>query len=267
MLLQNRSLCCYALCLTAVALALPTILLQALEVQAQPALGQLLAARPRNASNSSQGGGVRSECPVGNKSLRALIKDTDPGHTTQERPTFWFYLPFGKTTYAPVNQTRLVTVSTAKFVLLDEKRRFVARAIVLPLPDQAGIVRFTLPTSVKPLEVTKDYQWFFELSCGDAKTGGGSENPKISGWMTRVSMDAKLVRQLKATAASAQYKVLQESKLWFESVTQLADHRSQAPDAWKTLLTDFGLQEFAQKPIIELRPVMRQPAMQPPLKK
>lgn len=259
MLLQTRSLFYNTLCLSAVALALPTVMLQAPGAEAQPASAQLLAGRPRNASNSSDGGGLRSQCPVGTKVLKALIAESDPGNTTQERPTFWFYLPFGKTTYIPKNETRPITVSTAKFSLLDEKRRYVVRPIVLSLPDQAGVVRFTLPASATPLEVGKDYQWFFEMVCGD-KRAGDSSNPKVSGWLTRVPTDAKLIQQLKSTAAPAQYKVFQDSKLWFESVTQLANHRSQAPDAWKALLTQFGLQDFAQKPIAELRPDVAQPS-------
>lgn len=213
---------------------------------------QQLAGRPEDAENTSSSGGVRGECPVGKKNLKALNPVKDPGRTTQAYPTFWFYLPFGQTTYTPTDESSEVTVTSAQFELLDDKGNPVLQQpILLRLPNQAGIVSFTLPSTEKPLDVGKDYYWSFSIVCDAEQV---SANPTVAGWLTRVQVNSQLDRRIKATPLQQQYLAYKDSGFWFEYVTQLAQYRTTQPNAWSELLRLFDLQEFANAPISELRP-------------
>ena len=212
---------------------------------------QQLAGRPEDAENSSSSGGVRGECPVGKKNLKALNPVKDPGQTTQAYPTFWFYLPFGQTTYTPTDESSEVTVSLAQFELLDDRGDPVLQQpILIRLPSQAGIVNFTLPSTEKPLEVGKDYYWSFSIVCDAEQV---SANPTVSGWLTRVPANSQLDRRLKATPLQQQYLAYKDNGFWFEYVTELAKYRINQPNAWSELLRLFDLQEFANAPVSELR--------------
>lgn len=212
----------------------------------------LIAGRPRNARNTSSSGGRRGECPVGNKQLMVLIPETDPGNTTQSHPTFLFYLPFGRTSFQPSGKAEPIEITTAKFMLLDENRRpFLKEPIVLSLPDEPGIVRFTLPASEKPLEVDRDYNWFFSIVCDPEQP---SANPSVQGWLTRVQTPPSLTSQLKKLPQQDQHRAYQDAKLWFEHLALLAQNRAIHAEDWQQRLSKFGLQEFAQRAIVELRP-------------
>jgi hypothetical protein len=175
------------------------------------------------------------------------MPDNDPGQTTQDYPTFWVYVPFGQTSFTPPGEDNQVTVSSAKFVLLDENRKpALKKPLLLHLPNQAGVVRLTIPSTEKPLEVGKDYQWFLSILC-DANQP--SSNPTVSGWLTRVQTAAKPQGQAKTTQSMPQS---QASPFWFEFVSQVANARTQKPHDWSDLLRQFDLQEFAHQPISEL---------------
>jgi hypothetical protein len=229
-------------------LPLTTQKAQAQSIQRQSV--QLQAKRPDDADNSSSSGAVRGECPAGIKNLKALNPDKDPGNTTQGHPTFWFYLPFGKN--APQSETSDVKVTSAQFELQDDAGELVlTQPIKVALPDQAGIVKFTLPSTEKPLEVGKDYYWKFSIICDPDQP---SANPSVKGWLTRIKASPQLDSRLKSTPPQQQYLAYKESGFWFEYVTGLASQRTNNPSAWSELVKLFDLQEFATAPVSELRP-------------
>ena len=211
---------------------------------------QQLAKRPDDADNSSSSGAVRGECPAGIKNLKALNPEKDPGNTTQPYPTFWFYLPFGQN--APQGESSDVKVTSAQFELQDDAGELVlTQPIKVALPDQAGIVKFTLPSTEKPLEVGKDYYWRFSIICDPDQP---SANPSVNGWLTRIPASAQLDSRLKAMPPQQQYLAYKENNLWFEYVTGLARNRTKDANAWSELVKLFDLQEFATAPVSELRP-------------
>jgi hypothetical protein len=211
---------------------------------------QLLAKRPLNAGNTSSSGAVRGECPAGTKNLKALNPEKDPGNTTQAYPTFWFYVPFGQN--APQSETSDVKVTSVQFELQDDTGDPVlTQPLQLALPDQAGIVKFTLPSTEKALQVGKDYYWRLSIICDPDQP---SANPSVTGWLTRIPASAQLDSRLKATPPQQQYLAYKENNLWFEYVTGLASKRTNNPSAWSELVKLFDLQEFATAPVSELRP-------------
>ncbi len=209
-------------------------------------------ARPlgRPKGNSSTGA-IRGACPVGainlqHRKLMALVDTSDPVLTTQAYPTFWVY--------QPVNRTEAVT--TAEFELLDADQNPVItpRKILLALPDKAGIARFTLPASQKPLTVGQEYFWVLRVVCDK---NDRSANPTVTGWIKRVQPDLAFANSLKATPALDQYKVYAENKIWWEYINFLAQNRDKQSQDWTSLLTLFGLQNFAPQPIQELKAIAK----------
>lgn len=251
----TRSLIQKALVFGTMATLVPTMPLlpfssQKAQAQSSQRTVQQLAKRPQNASNTSSSGAVRGECPAGTKNLKALNPEKDPGHTTQAYPTFWFYVPFGQN--APQDESSEFQVTSVQFELQDDTGNPVlTEPLELLLPDQAGIVKFTLPSTEKPLEVGKDYYWRLSIICDPAQP---SANPSVAGWLTRISASPQLDRRLKATPTQQQYLAYQENGLWFEYVTGLASQRTSNPSAWSELVKLFDLQEFATTPVSELRP-------------
>lgn len=198
-------------------------------------------------SGNSSTGAVRGACPalkatVKNRKLVALIDQSDPVLTTQAKPTLWFYLPF----------TQTEDIDTVEFELLDENQKPVLqnKKMVLRLPEKAGLVQVILPATEKPLGVGKEYFWIFRVMCDE---NDRSANPTVTGWIKRVNPSQALVSRLKSTPNPDQFKVYAENKIWLDRVRLLVQYRTQRKQDWSTLLNTFGLTEFTQSPITELR--------------
>ena len=194
-----------------------------------------------SASGRSRGGATRSQCAQiqDNSTLVALAPSNNEGLTTLEYPVFWFYVPFGS--------------SPATFRLLDEQKKSVLKQpLVVRLPAQKGLVRLTLPSTEKPLDVGKRYQWFFNTTCTNDQ--GASTTITVKGWIKRVPPSPALVAQLKATSPQDSYAAYVEHNIWYETVSQLAAYRDVHPQEWAELLSMFELKQLAQTPITEVRP-------------
>lgn len=206
-----------------------------------------LEARPLGSPKGiSKTGSVRGGCPaidtkLENRKLMALVDASDPTLTTQLRPTFWVYVPFNRTE----------DVTTAEFELFDEDMNPVLanNKIAIALPTQAGLARFTLPVTEKPLAVGKEYFWVFRVVCDQDDRSG---NPSVSGWVKRISPEASLVQRLKAVPKVDQYKVYAENNIWLDQINLLAQNSAKHNQEWTKLLTSFGLRNFAQQTVIDL---------------
>jgi hypothetical protein len=193
-------------------------------------------------SGRSRGGAIRDEScvPKGSKPLTALVPENEPGTTIAAHPTFWFYLPVG----------RSEKVTQAEFSLLDENQNLVLQQ-KMALPDAPGIVSVKLPETEQPLEVGKQYKWYFSIICDERQP---SRNPEVWGEVQRVKASPELVRQLKTLPESEQYIAFAEHDISQEALTQLALHRSINSDAWMALLEDFKLKDVANAAITQLSP-------------
>jgi hypothetical protein len=104
---------------------------------------------------------------------------------TASHPTFWFYIP-----YKPP--------SPGKFVLQDKDDNLVYQTDVT-LPQTPGVISFSLPQTVAPLLIGKQYHWFFKIYCK-------AQQPSafVEGWIQRNSLNPALNSQLeKATPQRA----------------------------------------------------------------
>lgn len=235
------------LILTLSTLMLPLLPIYAPKAQAQSVGERIvnLFRRERNQgrpSGRSRGAGIRGclRVPPSSKPLTALVPKNEPGTTVSDHPTFWFYLPVG----------RSEQVTQAEFVLFDENQRpAIKQPLKMALPDAPGIVSVKLPETEQPLEVGKQYEWYFSIICDELDLSG---NPQVWGQVKRVEASLELVRQLKTLPESAQYIAFVEHDISQEALTELALHRSLYSDDWMNLLELFDLKDVADAVVTPL---------------
>ena len=185
-------------------------------------------------SGRQTGTGVRNDCPATAYPLVALIPDTHWSQTTQDRPTFWFYVPytsdqdtFGEFSIEYWNEDASIDDLSEENYRYDE--------FSVDLTNQAGFVSVTLPDSIDPLEPGLDYEWTFKIFCGSQ-----SITPVlVSGWVQ--FNDAY-------TNLPASYDAYIEERIWLDAVNHLAQQRLVRPEditlveEWKQLLQSGGLE-------------------------
>jgi len=195
------------------------------------------------ASGRSRGGAIRDESCVSpdSKPFMALVPEDNQGTTIAAHPTFWFYLPLG----------RSEKVTQARFVLFDENQSSVIAQKMVELPDAPGIVSVKLPETEQSLEVDKRYTWHFSVICDELER---SRNPWLSGLVERVETHPQLVQQLENLPESEKYLAFAEHGISQEALTLLAQHRSIHSDDWTDMLAYFELEELAEAEIIQLNP-------------
>ncbi|BDA67807.1 Protein of unknown function DUF928 [Rivularia sp. IAM M-261] len=195
------------------------------------------------------GGGRRDTCPSTTPKLTALMPETEEpatvknvwGLTTSERPTFWFYLPYTKSSKYPT-----------EFVLLNEKSSPVYKEEV-SLPEQPGIISVKIPGSIPALEVNKQYRWFLSVYCDKEK-----QAPPIyvEGVVSRVNLTATIHQQLQTAQPLQRFAIYAQNGIWHQALATLIQLKQQNPQNttiqtdWKNLLTNIGLHEIAKERII-----------------
>ena len=212
-------------------------------------------------SGRIRGGGRRgsSYCPNTETSLTALVpairktikvgqtnyvENNDWGLTTSERTTFYFYIPFSKSTD---NQTSFPT----KFFLQDEKTKKIIYQSAVELPSKPGVIAVPLPKTVKPLELKKNYRWFFQIYCKP------DIPEQLEGVVRRVKLSQKLIEKINAAQPREQARLYAAEGIWFDSLDMLAKLRQKEPENkqlikdWKNLVESIGVVDVADKPLVE----------------
>jgi hypothetical protein len=211
---------------------------------------------PKKSSFRSKGGVRRGPCAAEEiGSLIALAPERKPElavpsgekveSTVQAYPTFWFYLP----PHAP-------SITSAKFVLLDENKHLAQDPIYAQLPQASvGVIAgLTLPSNGKALEVGKQYSWYFSILCDPQKP---SRNPEVTGQVQRVLQStlprAKSEYLIYDNTYTGQNEI--DKVVFYDSITQLVKQRSTYLSDWKELLKNSEiLRENSKAPeIAELR--------------
>ncbi|QSJ15140.1 DUF928 domain-containing protein [Nostoc sp. UHCC 0702] len=210
------------------------------------------------------GMGSRDDCPAVENPLTALvpfqeqnltsqinkasISESDSsiyvwGLTTNQYPTLWFYIPY----------TKDIAGVSAEFILQDSEENEVYQSPV-SLPAKPGIKSVTLPSTGKPLEINKNYHWFFKVSCS------GSENKPIyvEGDIQIVQLNTSLEEQLAASDPREKILLYAENGIWFDALTLLAQLQKASPnDAslisdWQSLFNSINFnQNYINTPVIE----------------
>ncbi|MUG97313.1 DUF928 domain-containing protein [Scytonema sp. UIC 10036] len=130
-------------------------------------------------------------------------------YTIEERPSFWFYVPYK---YDEQSQLEL-----AKLAIIDEQKHLnKVTPIYFKLPETPGIIQVKLPIH---LEENKPYKWFFSIIC-DAKKP--SRNPSVAGWIQRVPRQQFQAIKPSGSILTSRYYSYFQYELWYDGFTQLA---------------------------------------------
>lgn len=190
------------------------------------------------------GGGDRRNCQVltkaVNQHLEALVPNDDKAQTTNNKPTFLFYVPYLSTTTSPL---------TARFSLQDDDSIYnIINPMKVTLPTTPGIIPVQLPTA---LEKGKVYHWLFTVSCS---SNDPAPNIIVQGWVNLVEPSDNLASQLTATASPQERAELyMKEKYWLDALALLAQIRDtspQAEDDWNKALRELELANLAPEKIL-----------------
>jgi hypothetical protein len=162
------------------------------------------------------------------------------GLTVSERPEFFVYVP----------QT---SATEAEFILIDEENNDVYQAS-LPLSGEAGIVSVNLPEDRPPLEVGKNYRWFFVVVCDPDNR---QEELVVGGWTQRRELETDLAVKLeRAIRPSDRSFIFAQNGIWHDSLSILAkeirnsNRNALAIVQWKLLLESAGLDTVTDVPLL-----------------
>ncbi len=182
---------------------------------------------------------ARGPCLPSEKSLTALMPETNLGLTVATHPTFFFYIP----------QT---TATSAEFVLLDEANNHKVYETTFTITGTPGIVSVSLPASktLPPLEIGKDYHWYVSVICDPDDRSG---DVYVDGWVQRVEPTPSLMSQLEKASPAERVALYRKNGIWHDTLTFLAEGRRLNPSnsalaaEWATLLRSVGLEKIAQE--------------------
>lgn len=177
----------------------------------------------------------------GNKSVSATSMDVW-GLTTDERPSFWFYVPY----------TKDIANASAEFVLQDSQENEVYQNAV-SLPEKPGVISVNLPSTTAPLEVGKTYRWFFKVNCSGQESA--SIPIHVEGDVQRINLNSNLANQIATAQPQEQIAFYAENGIWFDALNLLAQLRKANPNNaslvsdWQSLLESIRLGNIAKVPL------------------
>jgi len=166
-----------------------------------------------------------ASCRPSDRPLAALVSNRGEDYTASQRPTFYFFVPYGRE-----------DIKRLEFVLLDgRERETVYRHTVEVASAAPGIVKVSLPATAA-LEPEKLYRWYLSLDCNPDT----SEEPDlmVNGWVRHHTAIATESPSYDAIAAAME-RVL------------AAPNTASASQEWDALVAEIGLGEALQGVIAE----------------
>lgn len=188
-------------------------------------------------------GGSRSPRPaclntIPNQPVIALMPEGNIGLTLSAHPTFWFSLP------------AISAGKSLEFGLFNQAGEIVYQK-TLEASEEAGITHLSLPENTAPLEVDQDYRWYLSVVCNP---NSRSEDLFVTGWVKRVQPDRNISQQLATATDQERLALYEESALWYDILTTLAELRRKSPtdtelaQRWSTLLESVNLTQVIAPP-------------------
>ncbi|BAY49210.1 hypothetical protein SAMD00079811_68390 [Scytonema sp. HK-05] len=203
----------------------------------------------RGTPPSKEGTGSRGDClyKQNKPPLTKLVGSHNLKLTAKEHPTFWIYVPYSST-----------EANEGEFSLQDGdvevyRTRFKLNAT-------PGIVSVSLPSSVTPLVVGKEYRWYLDINCPSSVSSSESSTPaSLTGVVQRVSESSQLQQELNAAKTPLEtIATYAKYGIWLETLSELAQLRLKQPqdvqlrNAWVELLSaeNVGLASIANEKIV-----------------
>lgn len=223
---------------------------------------------PDRSAAGERGGAASRGCGKGTESLMALAPDyqetisskqgeTIPvtkiwGLTTDEYPTFWFFVPYDKS-----------SITEMEFVIKDKsqnKSKTIYRKF-LDKPEKPGIISISTKEAIKePLQISKTkhqqkYHWFLKLKvkCSPQQA---VESKSVDGWIERVNLSSNLTKSIQQATPLQQAALYAENGIWHDALTALGEARLAKPkDAsllaeWTSLLESDELDSLADYSLV-----------------
>ncbi|NER23950.1 MAG: DUF928 domain-containing protein [Symploca sp. SIO1C2] len=188
-------------------------------------------------NQTEPGGGLNplnSSCESKNKSVKALVPAKNPVLTTNEHPTFLFYVPFESQ-----------EIRYGEFSLLvwpQEKTRIFKTRFTLP--QTPGVVSITLPSLPDyALEEGQFYHWYFKLYCQSKSST--QTDLALNGWIQRVPLTPEREAQINSGTPD----------VWYDSLAKIAEELLASPqdatlrDDWVNLLQVIDSEDLAEEPL------------------
>lgn len=207
----------------------------------------------RGTPPAKEGTGSRGNCGYkqGMIPLTRVVGSNQLKSTVNERPTVWVYVPYTST-----------DAESGEFSLQDGDVELYRTRF--RLPEKAGIISVSLPSTVPALAIGNSYRWYVEVNCNGASNRGNLATPaSITGLIQRQSVPVELAKQLeKASSPLEKVSAYTKYGIWYETITELAQLRLKEPQnptfkkIWVELLSakQVGLESIAQVDIIGEKP-------------
>jgi hypothetical protein len=223
---------------------------------------------PPNRSGAGNRGSAASRgCGSDTQSLMALAPDYQQtislkqgekipvtkiwGLTTDDYPTFWFFVPYDKS-----------SITKMEFVIKDESQK-PSKTIyrtVLDKPEKPGIISVSTKKAIEPLQVSKTkhqkkYHWFLKVKvkCSPQQP---AQLKAVDGWVERVNPSSTLAERLQQATQEQKAALYAENGIWHNALTTLGEARLAKPkDAplladWTSLLNSEELDSLANYPLV-----------------
>jgi hypothetical protein len=157
------------------------------------------------------------------------------GTAITEHPSFFFYIPYSS------------EFASGEFVLENEAGD--QTTYKTSLTGTPGIVNLRLPSKAAPLEIGKQYRWYFNIYC--QKDNQIIAN--VEGYVKREQLKPALKTQLEKATPSQQVNLYAANGIWYDALSAASElRRTNSQDtSWTALLKAVGLNDFATEPKVE----------------
>ncbi|MEM9925800.1 MAG: DUF928 domain-containing protein [Cyanobacteria bacterium P01_D01_bin.50] len=222
---------------------------------------------PDRSAAGNRGQAASRGCGNGTESVMALVPDYEQtinleggekipvrkiwGLTTDDYPTFWFFVPYDKS-----------SITEMEFVIKDTSQKpskTIYRTLVNK-PEMPGIISVSTNKATEPLKISKTkhqklYHWFLKVrvKCNPQQA---PQLQAVDGWIERVNPSSTLKERLEQATPLQQALLFAENGIWHNSLENLAQLRLTKPkDAalladWTSLLKSEELDNLANYPLL-----------------
>jgi hypothetical protein len=186
------------------------------------------------------GAGTRGALCLKKQKMTPLLPQNKSGLTLDKHPTFFWYTPPS-------------SVKTAEFAIISNDKEKVVYKTILTLPDEPGIVSYTLPDEAAGLEPNTTYRWYVTLICDSEDS---SKNPFIEGIIKRTISKLTLSELLKKDNLLQMASKYAQNGIWHDALNSLVKLRCHRPDdeivkeRWKQFLESVKLNDFVSESLV-----------------
>lgn len=209
----------------------------------------------RGAPDRTADGGSRGPCPKYEENpLTLLIPNNDSddntvtiaASTVSEYPVFLWYIP------------QFSQLTNLGFSLIEADTGEEVYKTIIPVPNQAGIMRWQLPESQAPLKPGKWYEWYLSVSSSENEEKIFTSACFASAYIGRMPLNSTQQQELSDAATNLEniWNFYVKEIIWYDALATLDRMRRQHPEdgtvkrKWLAILGLIGLSQLSEHPPI-----------------